>query len=259
MSPTIASPVFTAIRTSRGGSPREARSVFQAAIPSRIFSAAATARSAWSGCSSGAPKKAITASPMNLSIVPPQAKTASEASVKNSVSRRESSSADIFSDQPVNPTMSAKRIVTTFVRAALRSPVAVTSVMISSIDLRRVIPLEAAADALLLGDAVVEPRPLDRDGRKVGERRQQVEVLVREAPGVQGRVDVDDADHRRAAPERSAHRRADLLQPDRVAALEALVRLRVRGQDRHLLLDDHVHDRPGVRRRAVGGRAASST
>ena len=44
------------------------------------------ARSAWSGWSIGAPKNAITASPMNLSIVPPQAKTASEASVKNSVS-----------------------------------------------------------------------------------------------------------------------------------------------------------------------------
>ena len=60
---TSASPVFTAIRTCSSPS---------SAIQSRIASAARTARSGSSSRVTGAPKSAITASPMNFSTVPPQ-------------------------------------------------------------------------------------------------------------------------------------------------------------------------------------------
>ena len=174
--------------------------------------------------------------------------------MKNSVSIFASVSTGVFSDHVVNPTRSANRMVTTFVRAGLMSPVALTSAMISSMTGRRVIALEAAADALLLEHVLVEPGPLDRDRGEVGQRRQQVEVLARERPGVQRRIDVDHADDRVAAPEGRAHRGADLLHADGLAGLEALVGLRVRGEHRHLLLHDHVHDRPRVRSAAVAGR-----
>jgi hypothetical protein len=58
---TSASPVLTAIRTSKSPS----------TAASRIASAARTARSGSSSCATGAPKSAITASPMNFSTVPP--------------------------------------------------------------------------------------------------------------------------------------------------------------------------------------------
>ena len=61
-SDTSASPVWTAIRTSR---------FVSSAAQSRIASAARTARSGSSSCATGAPKTAITASPMNFSTVPP--------------------------------------------------------------------------------------------------------------------------------------------------------------------------------------------
>ena len=60
---TSASPVLTAMRTSSWPS---------STIPSRIASAARTARSGSSSCATGAPKTAITASPMNFSTVPPR-------------------------------------------------------------------------------------------------------------------------------------------------------------------------------------------
>ena len=60
---TKASPVFTAMRTSRPSCSR---------TQSRIASAARTARSGSSSCATGAPKMAITASPMNFSTVPPK-------------------------------------------------------------------------------------------------------------------------------------------------------------------------------------------
>ena len=102
--------------------------------------------------------------------------------------------------------------------AALTAPVgARRRAMISSIDLRRVVALEPAADPLLFDDALVQARALDGDRREVGERRQQVEVLLREGPDVERRVDVDDADDRVAVPERRAHGRADLLHADRHA------------------------------------------
>jgi hypothetical protein len=57
-----ASPVLTAIRT---------WSFPSSAIQSRIARAARTARSGSSSCATGAPNRAITASPMNFSTVPP--------------------------------------------------------------------------------------------------------------------------------------------------------------------------------------------
>ena len=45
-------------------------------MPASIASAARQAWSAWSGSGEGAPQKAMTASPMNLSTVPPSASTA---------------------------------------------------------------------------------------------------------------------------------------------------------------------------------------
>jgi len=59
-SATSATPVFTAVRI-WSSSPTE----------SRIASAARTARSGSSSWETGAPKTAITASPMNFSTVPP--------------------------------------------------------------------------------------------------------------------------------------------------------------------------------------------
>jgi hypothetical protein len=44
----------------------------RSSIASRIFNAARTARSASSSCAVGAPKTAMTASPMNFSTVPPK-------------------------------------------------------------------------------------------------------------------------------------------------------------------------------------------
>ena len=83
------------------------------------FAAAATARRAWSGWGIGAPKNAMTASPMNLSSVPPCSKIASAANVKTRSRNRESSSGSIVSADDVKPTMSAKKTVTSRVRTLL--------------------------------------------------------------------------------------------------------------------------------------------
>ncbi len=76
----------------------------------------------------------------------------------------------------MNPTRSAKRIVTVFVRATsmVARGVHVRDDLLD--DLRGVVALEPPADALLLAHVLVETRPLDRDRREVGERRQQIEV-----------------------------------------------------------------------------------
>ena len=70
----------SAPRASAGRAPRAPGS--RPPAPSWIWSAACTARRAWSLCGTGAPKNAITQSPMNLSSVPPAAKIASTACVK---------------------------------------------------------------------------------------------------------------------------------------------------------------------------------
>ncbi len=65
---TIASPVFTATRTARSW---PGRSLLSSVSASTIRSPARTARSASSSWATGAPKTAMTASPMNFSTVPP--------------------------------------------------------------------------------------------------------------------------------------------------------------------------------------------
>jgi hypothetical protein len=70
-SPATTSPVLMPVRTS-SVSPRSCESSsFRPASASRISAAARTARRAPSSCSSGIPKTAIIASPMNFSTVPP--------------------------------------------------------------------------------------------------------------------------------------------------------------------------------------------
>ena len=79
------------------------------------------ARSAWSSCAIGAPKNAITASPMNLSSVPPYAKIESTAAEKKRDRNSATSSGAFVSDTVVNPEMSAKRIDTSAARISVSS------------------------------------------------------------------------------------------------------------------------------------------
>ena len=67
-----ASPVSTPTRTA---SPSPGSASFRSAIASKIRSPARTARSGSSSWATGAPKTAITASPMNFSTVPPNPST----------------------------------------------------------------------------------------------------------------------------------------------------------------------------------------
>src|SRR3546814_422442 len=76
MLPTMAAPECTPMRRRTGARPLALRARLSATTARMISSAARQARSAWSGWSSGAPQKAITASPMYLSSVPPLASIA---------------------------------------------------------------------------------------------------------------------------------------------------------------------------------------
>src|SRR5437764_419152 len=71
MSPTTTGPLFRATRAEKPASPRALRAALHAVSSRWISTAARAARRAWSACGTGAPKKAITQSPMNLSSVPP--------------------------------------------------------------------------------------------------------------------------------------------------------------------------------------------
>ncbi len=106
---TTASPVVTAARTAMSR-PSERSS----SIVSRIRSAERTARSASSSCATGAPKTAMTASPMNFSTVPPNRSMSvlTRSWYGRSVARTSSGSAR--SDWLVNPTRSTKSTETTF-------------------------------------------------------------------------------------------------------------------------------------------------
>ena len=83
-------------------------------IHSRIASAARTARSGSSSCATGAPKTAMTASPMNFSTVPPKRSMSAftRSWYGRSVARTSSGSAR--SERFVNPTRSTKSTETTF-------------------------------------------------------------------------------------------------------------------------------------------------
>src|SRR5262249_12650181 len=75
MSPTTTEPVWMPMPMRSGRWPRAARSVLSCASASCIARAQRTARAAWSGCATGAPKYAMRPSPRYLSRVPPWLKT----------------------------------------------------------------------------------------------------------------------------------------------------------------------------------------
>src|SRR6266550_2169818 len=114
---TSASPVLTATRilSSSSGSLR-----FSSWTAAHIARAALTARSGSSPCATGAPKIAITASPMNFSTVPPNFSSSERIRAKYGVRIARTSSGSSRSARAVKPTRSAKRTVTTF--RSSRSP-----------------------------------------------------------------------------------------------------------------------------------------
>ena len=81
-------------------------------MASRILSAARTARSGSSSWATGAPKTAITASPMNFSTVPPRCSTFQRSRAWNGSRSRRTSSGSSRSASVVKPTRSAKSTVT---------------------------------------------------------------------------------------------------------------------------------------------------
>ena len=70
-SPATTSPVLMPVRTASSMPNSRRSSSFSSASASRSSAAARTARRASSSCTTGTPKTAITASPMNFSTVPP--------------------------------------------------------------------------------------------------------------------------------------------------------------------------------------------
>src|SRR5215213_5801944 len=112
-SETSTSPVFSAIRTSSSSSSR---------IQSRIASAARTARSGSSSWATGAPKTAITASPMNFSTVPPRCSSSERRRSWNGRRIASTSSGSSVSARAVKPT----RTVTTL--RSRRGPLAIARV-----------------------------------------------------------------------------------------------------------------------------------
>ena len=85
--------------TRSGGSPRPPRSWLSAASASRMATAHRTARDAWSGCATGAPKYAISPSPRYLSSVPPCAKITSTVRSKNVFKSATTSGAGSFGER----------------------------------------------------------------------------------------------------------------------------------------------------------------
>ena len=81
-SPATTSPVLIPIRISSSTPHVASSSPFSRESLSRISAAARTARSASSSCTTGTPKTAMTASPMNFSTVPPWASIAARISSK---------------------------------------------------------------------------------------------------------------------------------------------------------------------------------
>ena len=104
---TSASPVFTAARAaSIGPLPRKPSTAVSTRRPAR------TARSASSPWASGAPKTAITASPMNFSSRPPYASIWSRAAAWKRVRVSRTSSGSACSAAAVKPSRSTKRMET---------------------------------------------------------------------------------------------------------------------------------------------------
>src|SRR6266542_813120 len=106
---TTASPEFTAARTRM---PAVGSAWFSSSTRPWIFRAARIARSASSSCATGAPNTPMTASPMNLSRVPPYRSISSLARAWNGSSVRRTSSGSAWSERSVKPARSANRIET---------------------------------------------------------------------------------------------------------------------------------------------------
>ena len=113
MLPATTGPLCKPIRTRSGARPRPRRAALSAVIAAAMARAARRARPAWSGWSSGAPQKAMTQSPMNLSMVPPSASTQRPSRSKWAFSRAATSAAGIRSAAAVKSTMSVNITVTT--------------------------------------------------------------------------------------------------------------------------------------------------
>ena len=105
---TTASPVLTAMRTAMVGSLRRSSSIVR-----RICNAARTARTGSSSWAIGAPNTPITASPMNLSSVPPNRSRSLLTPAWKGTNVRRTSSGSARSERSVKPTRSTNRIVTT--------------------------------------------------------------------------------------------------------------------------------------------------
>ncbi len=105
------------------------------------------------------------------------------------------------------------------------------------------IALELLAHELLLRERLLQPRPLDGDGRVVAQSRQHVEVEFVERLGADRAVRVDQPLDAVAAPQRRRHRGADVEVDDRLSACKPLVVDRVAGQDRNPVCVDLLGDR----------------
>ena len=90
--------------------------------------------------------------------------------------------------------------------------------------------------------ALVLAGVVDRNGRQVGDRLQELLVLLLEDRGAEGVVDVDGADDLTLGHKRHRDDRAQVLKDHRLLALEAVVEAGVGRHDRlarrHHVLDD---------------------
>src|SRR5207245_2887285 len=164
-SPTTTMPVCTPIPMRSGGSPRATRARLSAASASCMASAQCTARAAWSGCATGAPKYAMRPSPRYLSSVPPCAKTVSTMRAWYSFSMATTRSLASVSLNAVNSRRSLKRRVTS--------------------------RLSPAPAATLLGGDVLDqtdrpPRGVDAHRRDAGDHRNGPCGHLRRLPGERG-------------------------------------------------------------------------
>ena len=119
MLPTDMTPVLSPMPTSTGGAPWAARSAFSSRMACSMASAASTARRAWSGMATGAPQKAMTQSPMYLSMVPWCARMTCVSRVSTSFSSACKASGSRVSDKVVKPRRSQNMTVSSSARACM--------------------------------------------------------------------------------------------------------------------------------------------
>ena len=116
--PTTALPVFKPIPTAMCAPSGTTRLGSRAVSAFCMSSAAAVAAAAWSGRSMGAPQKAITQSPMYLSMVPRWSpRITRDSSVSSVFISSPSAAGSIFSDKVVKPRTSANITVSSVERA----------------------------------------------------------------------------------------------------------------------------------------------